>query len=113
MNKEEIEDMVNQSKIDELTYRSKIVTFSLGLIMATPGALKAFVEAETAPEYLLLRHAKGDWGDIDEHDAHQNHFAIRAGLRILSAYRLKTGKVIWIITEADRSSTTLLLPDEY
>lgn len=113
MDKETIEDMIRHSKNEEQSYRSKIKSFELGLIVATPGALKAFIEDESAPEYLLLRHAKGDWGDINEHDAHQNCFALRAGLRILSAYKLKSGKTIWIITEADRSSTTLLLPDEY
>lgn len=113
MDKDKVEEMIRQAKIDESSYRSKIKTFDLGLIVATPGALKAFIEDETAPEYLLLRHAKGDWGDITEHDAHQNEFAIRAGLRLLSAYKLKSGKKIWIITEGDRSSTTLLLPEEY
>jgi hypothetical protein len=85
----------------------------LGRLLATPGALAAFAEARETPISYLARHATGDWGSLDEHDKAANEEALRVGARILSAYRLSTGERIWIITEADRSSTTLLLPDEY
>jgi hypothetical protein len=61
----------------------------------------------------LTRHANGDWGEVDEHDRKANEDALEHGLRVLSAYTLRTGERIWIITEADRSSTTILLPEEY
>ncbi len=63
---------------------------------------------------LLARHARGDWGDLDAHDAAANRRAVLAGdARVLSAYRLPTGERLWILTEADRSCTTVLRPDEY
>lgn len=88
-------------------------TFPLGQVVATPGALNAFAGAEE--EYLsyLMRHAGGDWGEICPDDARANDEALLGGERLLSAYRLPSGMKIWIITEADRSSTCLLLPDEY
>jgi len=61
----------------------------------------------------MRRHIKGDWGDLDDADKEENEFSIQRGLRLLSAYTLKDGTHIWIITEADRSVTTLLLPSEY
>jgi hypothetical protein len=60
-----------------------------------------------------LRHLAGDWGELDEHDIRENEFSLEHGLRLLSAYRLSNGTKIWIITEADRSVTTFLLPEEY
>jgi hypothetical protein len=88
-------------------------TFPLGQVVATPGALSAFAEAEE--EYLpyLLRHACGDWGTISPEDVQANDEALEEGERLLSAYRLPGGTKIWIITEADRSSTCILLPEEY
>lgn len=87
--------------------------FSLGLVVATPGALRALEgSGETAFDFLY-RHASGDWGELDQHDRRDNEFALREGLRLLSACTLKSGEKIWIITEADRSVTTLLLPEEY
>jgi hypothetical protein len=65
------------------------------------------------PREFLSRHAQGDWGELDEHDRNENEFSLREGFRILSAYHLKDDTRIWIITEADRSSTTILLPEEY
>ena len=87
--------------------------FPLGRIVAAPGALKAFQEAGQEPTTFLARHITGDWGDLDEHDRQENESSVAQGLRILSAYSLSTGERIWIITEADRSVTTLLLPSEY
>ena len=87
--------------------------FSLGQIVATPGAIRAFAEANQAPAEMLRRHVHGDWGDLAQEDKAENEFSVQKGFRILSAYRLKTGVRIWIITEADRSATTFLLPEEY
>ena len=88
--------------------------FSPGSIVSTPGALEALNEAgpDTYME-LLRRHVTGDWGEVCKEDAKENDFSVEHGFRILSAYSLKTGVKVWIITEADRSATTLLLPEEY
>lgn len=84
--------------------------FSLGRIVATPGAL------ETFPHPLLFsclrRHASGDWGELCEMDKELNDGAVKHGGRVFSSYALQDGK-LWIITEADRSATTFLLPEEY
>lgn len=87
----------------------------LGKVYATVGAVEAFSETDGSddPGTYLARHANGDWGDIDEYDGKENEFALEHGLRVLSAYRLSSGEKIWIITEADRNSTTILLPSEY
>lgn len=86
---------------------------SLGRIVATPGALKAFETSGQTPNGFLARHAKGDWGDVDAEDKQANDDALVDGSRVLSSYRLRNGVKIWIITEADRSSTCCLLPEEY
>lgn len=87
--------------------------FRLGRLLATPGALAALKKAQSNPIALLMRHMCGDWGELDEEDRQQNEIALVAGLRLLSSYPLETGKTVWVITEADRSVTTLLLPEEY
>ena len=87
--------------------------FEPGEITATPGALDAFVEAGESPLDYLLRHLSGDWGDLDEEDKQENERAVKDGFRILSSYVLASSVKVWVITEADRSATTLLLPDEY
>ena len=87
--------------------------FQLGQIVATPGALAALEEAGEEPVTYLARHLVGDWGEVCEEDAKENEFSVKNGFRILSAYTLSTGVKIWILTEADRSSTCLLLPEEY
>ena len=84
-----------------------------GQIVGTPGALEEMAKANTNGMMLLLRHVTGDWGEVDEHDAKENDFSVEKGFRILSAYTLKTGVKVWIITEANRSATTFLLPEEY
>jgi hypothetical protein len=87
--------------------------FTLGKLVATPGALEALATSgENAAKYIS-RHVAGDFGDIDQEDKRLNDEAIEQGERILSAYVLKTDERIWIITEADRSSTCILLPSEY
>jgi hypothetical protein len=87
--------------------------FPFGNLVSTPGALDALAQARETPLPYLARHAKGDWGDLDEEDKARNDSAVKEGSRILSAYTLGDGVRIWIITEADRSATTILLPDEY
>ena len=84
----------------------------LGRVVATPGALKLLTEARTHPFDYLARHATGDWGELCAFDRRQNEIALREGLRVLSSYDVSEGRV-WIITEADRSVTTILLPEEY
>ena len=87
--------------------------FLPGRIVATPGALAALTESGEPPFEYLNRHIHGDWGEVDEHDRRENELSLIHGFRLLSAYTLKNGTRIWIITEADRSSTCILLPDEY
>jgi hypothetical protein len=87
--------------------------FPLGRTVATPGALEALLRAGDIPLPYLARHAAGDWGDLDQGDKTENESALKDGNRILSAYRLADETRIWVITEADRSVTTILLPEEY
>jgi hypothetical protein len=89
------------------------IKFSPGSIVATPGALAALEASGADPMAYLVRHTTGDWGDLDEHDRRENELSLLHGLRLLSAYTLNSGTKIWIITEADRSVTTVLLPAEY
>jgi hypothetical protein len=87
--------------------------FSLGQLVGTPGALEALAQAEQEPLELLARHVTGDWGELEEEDRAENDFSVKNDLRILSAYTLESGVKVWVITEADRSATTILLPSEY
>lgn len=87
--------------------------FSLGRVVATPGALEALERSGQRAAEFLNRHANGDWGEVDEHDRQANDDALANGERLLSVYQTRLGDRIWIITEWDRSVTTLLLPDEY
>ena len=88
-------------------------TFPLGRVVATPGALHAFTLMEEHPLPYLLCHARGEWGEVCREDARANDRALQRGERVFSAYKLRDGTKIWIITEADRSSTCILLPEEY
>lgn len=87
--------------------------FPLGHMVATPGALAALIEAEEIPLTFLQRHARGDWGEMPPEDVKENELSLREGFRLMSAYTLKSGVKIWVITEWDRSVTTILLPSEY
>ncbi len=75
--------------------------------------MDALIEAEHEPVELLNRHVTGDWGDLEDEDKEENELSVKEGFRILSAYELETDVKIWVITEWDRSATTILLPDEY
>jgi hypothetical protein len=92
---------------------SNSARFPLGQIVATPGTLKALTEAGDSPASFLRRHVVGDWGELDEEDRQENERSVSAGFRLLSAYSLSTSIRIWVITEADRLSTCILLPEEY
>ena len=87
--------------------------FTLGQVVATPGALSALQKAEQQPAEFLDRHVNGDWGEVPEEDKRENDFSVQHGFRILSAYTTTAGDTIWLLTEADRSFTTILLPSEY
>jgi hypothetical protein len=87
--------------------------FSLGKVVATPGAIEAMHASGQSPDFFLDRHVLGDWGIVGQEDWQLNDQALKDGERVLSAYQTLRGKKIWVITEADRSATTLLLPDEY
>lgn len=87
--------------------------FALGVTVATPGALAALATTGENAVHFLARHARGDWGDLDTADQRANERALKDGSRLLSAYHLKDTTRIWIWTEADRSSTCLMLPSEY
>jgi hypothetical protein len=87
--------------------------FLLGRLVATPGALDALQDAGQNAVAFLNRHQHGDWGDMEEEDKQENERSVLQNRRIFSAYSLATGRRIWVITEADRSVTTILLPSEY
>jgi hypothetical protein len=93
-------------------YRKESMLFRVGNLYITPGAVEALAGAD--PLEYVGRHARGDWGVVCASDKRANEQALKTGARLLSAYRLADGSTrIWIITEADRSTTTVLLPDEY
>lgn len=88
--------------------------FDLGRVVATPGAMDLLVCAGENSARLLERHASGDWGEIPPEDARENERSLKYGFRIVSSYPVGgDGERVWVITEADRSSTCLLLPSEY
>jgi hypothetical protein len=87
--------------------------FSLGQTYLTPGAIEALQDAGQTASEFLERHQGGDWGEVDEFDWSENDSSVNGRFRILSAYRTTKDVKIWVITEADRSSTTLLVPSEY
>jgi len=92
---------------------AKDSVLDLGQVVATPGALAALADAEQGYLEFLARHQAGDWGEVGTEDWAENELSVREGFRVLSAYTLKTGVKIWVITEQDRSATTVLLPEEY
>ena len=87
--------------------------FTLGRVVATPGALAAIEKSGQQPGDFLARHVNGDWGDVLPKDIKENEFSLKHGFRLFSAYHTSAGDKLWMITEADRSSTCILLPEEY
>jgi hypothetical protein len=92
---------------------SIIPLFSPGRIVATPGALALLEKVQESPSEFLSRHLRGDWGDLCPEDKAENELSLKHGFRLLSSYPVTETDTLWIITEADRSVTTLLLPSEY
>jgi hypothetical protein len=87
--------------------------FQLGRVVATPAAIAALDRAGESAHRLLERHQRGDYGDVGPEDWKANDEAVLHGERILSSYTLRTSEKVWIISEADRSATTFLLPEDY
>ena len=90
-----------------------VQTFDMGDTVATPGAIAAMSANHITASQVLHRHCHGDWGDLCEEDREQNRVALEHGLRLMSSYTMDDGSYIWVITEADRSVTTILVPGEY
>ena len=93
--------------------RSSVTRFALGQTYMTPGAEEALMIAGQTEIEFLRRHMSCDWGELSEDDIQENELSLREGFRLLSAYQTGKGQKLWIITEADRSATTILLPSEY
>jgi hypothetical protein len=87
--------------------------FKIGKLVATPGALAAISESGENPWQFVVRHMAGDWGDLDAEDKQLNEDALKQGERLFSCYHTAKGVKLYVITEADRSSTAILLPSEY
>jgi hypothetical protein len=100
-----------RSKLERLNEKS--ILFPLGRIYLTPGASKELESANQEPFEFLSKHQTGDWGIVGKEDSQENDFSVKNGFRILSAYKTNKNVKLWIITEADRSCSTILLPEEY
>jgi hypothetical protein len=90
-----------------------IPLFPAGRLVATPGALALLQQVNKSPLEFLSRHLLGDWGDLCQEDKTENELSLKYGFRLMSSYPVTDNQKLWIITEADRSVTTLLLPEEY
>lgn len=88
-----------------------VAVFRLGRIVATPNALRFITQEDILSG--IRRHQAGDWGNLTDDDREANDTALTQGGRILSAYKATNGTKFWLITEADRSVTTILLPEDY
>ena len=95
------------------TRQATITRFALGQTFITPGAEEAIHIAGQTELEFLRRHMSGDWGELSEDDVRENELSLKKGFRLLSNYQTGKGQQLWIITEADRSATTVLLPSEY
>jgi hypothetical protein len=98
---------------DNTSPRASVTRFALGQTFITPGAEEAIQIAGQTELEFLRSHMSCDWGELSEDDLKENEFSLKEGFRLLSAYQTCKGQKLWIITEADRSSTTILLPSEY
>lgn len=100
-----------EEKVEE-----KVTTFKLGQLVMTRGINDRVADDNEFARFVwesFKRHTRGDWGDLDDEDKRENEYSLRNRLRVLSAYKHPTQPKIWIITEADRSVTTILFPSEY
>lgn len=102
-----------QSEVITTATTNTTTRFPLGQMVMTQGAAAALEEVGQSPFEFLCRHQRGDWGDVCEEDRRENELSLRKGFRLLSVYRTKAGVKLYIITEHDRSATTILLPSEY
>jgi hypothetical protein len=100
---------VNESNTNSLS----AVRFPLGQLFMTPGAIDALEEAGQSAQEFISRHARLEQGELSAEDHKENLFSLNKHLRIFSAYKTSRGDKLWVITEADRSATTILLPSEY
>ena len=90
-----------------------IPLFPPGQIVATPAALALLDQINKSPLEFISRHLRGDWGDLYQEDRTENELSLKHGFRLMSSYQVSDTEKLWVITEADRSVTTLLLPEEY
>lgn len=90
-----------------------IPLFPPGQMVATPGALALLEQVHKSPLEFLSRHLRGDWGDLCQDDKAENELSLKYGFRLMSSYQITETEKLWVITEGDRSVTTLLLPAEY
>lgn len=98
-------------KLERLNERKLL--FPLGQTVMTIGAKQSLIESSQQPIEFLSKHQSGDWGIVGNEDWQENEFSLKNGYRLLSVYLTANGEKLWIITEADRSVTTILLPEEY
>jgi hypothetical protein len=89
------------------------VRFQLGQLYMTPGAIEALEDAGQSPQEFISRHARLEQGELCDEDHKENLFSVDKHLRIFSAFKTANGVRLWLITEADRSATTILLPEDY
>jgi len=92
-------------------YALLIAKFRLGKIVSTPNALDRLTQEDILVG--IQRHQAGDWGDVSEHDRTKNELSLKQGLRLWSVYHAANGVKFWLITEADRSATSVLVPEDY
>jgi len=90
-----------------------IPLFPAGKLVATPGALALLEQVNKSPLEFLSRHLRGDWGELCQDDKAENELSLKCGFRLMSSYQITETEKLWVITEGDRSVTTLLLPAEY
>jgi len=104
----------NPPKVASGSFRGRSTAlFDLGQVVATPAALEALKDAKQSGIEFLSRHVSGDWGEVCKTDWKLNDQDLKDGNRLLSAYRTKKNVKLWIITEWNRSVTTILLPEDY
>jgi hypothetical protein len=86
--------------------------FTIGWLLMSPGAHVALVESQEDPRSFVARHMQGDWGDVRPDEWAANDYAVRHGERLFSVYYTRHGRTLWVVTAANRYSTTILLPEE-
>jgi len=98
---------------ESFTERIMMSKFAFGHVVHTPAAVSLLAKHAVNMAALLKRHGNGDWGDLGDDDKKENDFAVSSGDQILSSYEVAAGSKVWIVTEGDRSVTTVLLPSDY